>query len=173
MRTSKKNRANQKRLTLKSIEPLLQERAYQYALRLLASRDYTTLKLREKLRARAFPDAVAESVVTRLAMEGWVNDRRFAERVAEAALSTQRFFGPRLKLELRRRGVAADLIEDVLGQIRGEYDEVEGVRSLLEKRFPGFSFSASDDREKHRVIGFLQRRGFGFSAIMKVLRQQI
>lgn len=148
------------------------ERAYQYALKLLAARDYTTLKLREKLSAKECSGEVAEDVVTRLITEGWVNDRRFAERFAESAISTQRFFGPRLKLEMRKRGVPGDLIDEILGRMRGEHDEGEGARSLLEKRFPVFSFSAADDREKRRVIAFLQRRGFGFSAIMKAMREQ-
>ena len=158
-------------MILKSSEPLSLERAYQYALKLLAARDYTSAKLRDKLRAREYPETVAENVVARLAMEGWVDDLRFAERFAEAALSTQRFFGPRLKLEMRRRGISADLTDDVLGRIRGEHDEVEGARSLLEKRFPSFSFSAAADREKRRVIAFLQRRGFGYSSIMKALHE--
>ena len=115
---------------MKSSEPLSLERAYQYALKLLAARDYTAAKLREKLRARDCPETIAESVVTRLAMEGWINDRRFAERFAESALATSRFFGPRLKLEMRRRGISADLIDEVLGRVRGEHDEGEGARSV-------------------------------------------
>ena len=158
---------------MKSFEPLTLERAYQYALKLLATRDYTTTKLREKLRSRNCPETIAESVVIRLAMEGWINDRRFAERFAESALATLRFFGPRLKLEMRRRGISADLIDEVLGMFCGEHDEGEGARLLLEKRFPGFSFSDTTDGEKQRVIAFLQRRGFGFSVIMKAMREQV
>lgn len=157
---------------MRSIEPLSLERAYQYALKLLAARDYTTLKLMEKLRARECPDAAVESVVTRLAREGWINDRRFAERFAESALSTQRFFGPRLKLEMRRRGLPVDLIEEVLAHLLDEHDEGEGARSVLERRYPGFSFAGANDKEKGRVVGFLQRRGFGLSTIFRVLRDE-
>ena len=149
------------------------ERAYQYALKLLAARDYTTAKLREKLLARDCPETVAENVLTRLTTEGWINDRRFAERFAESALATQRFFGPRLKLEMRRRGISADLMDEVLARIRGEHDEVEGVLMLLAKRYPGFSFSAAADREKRRVIAFMQRRGFGYSTIMQAMRELV
>lgn len=156
---------------MRSIEPLSAERAYQYALKLLSARDYTTQKLSEKLRARQCPDATAESVVTRLTTEGWINDRRFAERFAESALATQRFFGPRLKLEMRRRGIPVDLIDEILGRMREEHDEGDGARSLLEKRFPGFTFSDAAEREKRRVIAFMQRRGFGFSAVMKAMRE--
>ena len=157
---------------MKSIEPLSLEQAYQYSLKLLAARDYTTAKLKGKLRTRECPETAVESVVTRLTMEGWINDRRYAERFAEAALSTQRFCGPRLKLEMRRRGIPVDLVDEILGMMRGEHDEVAGARLLLEKRFTGFSFSDAADREKRRVIAFLQRRGFGYSAIMQAMREQ-
>lgn len=157
---------------MKSIEPLSAEGAYQYALKLLAARDYTTQKLSEKLRARQCPDATAESVVTRLTTEGWINDRRFAERFAESAISTQRFFGPRLKLEMRRRGIPVDLIEEVLAHLLEEHDEGAGVRSVLENRYPDFSFAGANDKEKGRVVGFLQRKGFGLSTIFRVLRDE-
>jgi regulatory protein len=137
-------------------------RAYQYALKLLAARDYTSAMLKTKLCAREFNEADADTVVTRLSTEGWLDDRRFAERFAESALAAGRFFGPRLRMELRRRGVPAELVEDVLGRLQGEHDDQEGARSLLERRFPNFSFTTANDREKRRVITFLQRRGLGF-----------
>jgi len=155
---------------LRNTESSSPERVYQYALKLLAARDYTAAKLRAKLGARAFAEADAETAVTRLTTEGWLNDRRFAERFAEYALSTGRFFGPRLRLEMRRRGVPAELIDDVLVQMRDEHDEGEGAASVLARRYPGFSFKTADDREKRRVVSFLQRRGFGFSAIMRAMR---
>jgi regulatory protein len=44
------------------------------------------------------------------------------------------------------------------------------VRTIVERRFSGFSFSTSSDREKRRTVGFLQRRGFSLSAIFRALR---
>lgn len=158
-------------LKLRNSEQLSQELAYRYALKLLTGRDYTTLKLREKLRAREFPDSVAESAVARLTIEGWVNDRRFAERFAESAVSSQRFFGPRLKMEMRRRGISAELVDEVFVDICEEYDEGEGARTLLEKHFPEFSLADAADKEKRRVIAFLQRRGCSYSTIMKSMRK--
>ena len=155
---------------MKSSEPSSPERAFQDALRLLAARDYTTAKMREKLAARGFNEAAAETAVARLEREGWLNDRRFAERFAETAVACGRFFGPRLRLEMRRRGVPAELIDEVLGRLRQEHDEQDDLRCVMERRFPGFSFFAASDREKRRVIAFLQRRGFGLGAIMKTLK---
>ena len=155
----------------RSSEPSSAEGAYRYAVRLLAARDYTLLKLKRKLLDREFSETDSESAVMRLLAEGWLNDRRFAERFAEAAQASGRFFGPRLRLEMRRRGIPAELINEVVGRIGGEHDEEEGLRSLLERRFPGFSFAAATDRERRRVIGFLQRRGFSSGAIRGVMRE--
>jgi len=156
-------------LKSRSTEPPSPEQAYRYALRLLTGRDYTSLKLKQKLLAREFGETDTEAVLARLTAEGWVNDRRFAERFAEAAVGSGRFFGPRLRLEMRRRGIPPDLIAEVVGQMRGEHDEGEQLRSLLERRYPGFAFADATDRERRRVIGFLQRRGFSVAAIRGVM----
>lgn len=157
---------------MKNSEPSSPERAFQDALKLLAARDYTTAKMREKLARRGLDEVAVEEAVIRLENQGWLNDRRFAERFAETAVSGGRFFGPRLRLEMRRRGVPAQFVDDVLRHVCQEHDEQSDLRMVMERRFPDFSFSAASDREKRRVITFLQRRGFGLSAIMKALKAE-
>jgi regulatory protein len=146
------------------------EQAYHCALRLLTGRDYTALKLGQKLRAREFSEEDVEAVVMRLTAEGWLDDRRFAERFAESAVGNGRFFGPRLRLEMRRRGVPAELVAEVVGRMQVEHDEGEEMRSVLERRYPGFAFADAPDREKRRVIAFLQRRGFSVGSIRDAMR---
>jgi regulatory protein len=158
------------RLPLRSSEPSSPERAYLYALRILNARDYTVARLREKLHGRGFDDADVEAVLGRMVSEGWVDDRRFAERFAESAVASGRYYGPRLRQEMRRRGVQPELVSEVLGRILLERDEAEEVRAIVERRFSGFSFSTASDREKCRTIGFLQRRGFSLSAVLRALR---
>ena len=146
------------------------EAAWQYALRLLTARDYTAARLREKLRSRQFAAADVDVTIARLEAERLLDDRRFAERFATSALESGRFFGPRLKMEMRRRGLAAGLVDAVLGELLAEYDEGENLAAVLERRFPGFDAAKADDREKRRVVGFLQRRGFGLGEIFKALK---
>jgi regulatory protein len=155
---------------LKNSDPSSPERAYQYALRLLTARDYTEARLREKLCGREFGESDVEAALGRMVSEGWVNDRRFAERFAESALASGRYYGPRLRQEMRRRGLPPELVSEVLGRSMEERDECQDVREVIERRFSGFLFATASDREKRRAIGFLQRRGFGFSAIMQILR---
>jgi regulatory protein len=158
------------RLLLKSSEPSSPERAYLYALRLLTARDYTVARLREKLRGLDFDETDVEAALGRMMSEGWVDDRRFAERFAESALASGRYYGPRLRQEMRRRGLQPELVSEVLGRVFVERDEVEEVRTIVERRFSDFSFSSASDREKRRTVGFFQRRGFSLSAIFRALR---
>jgi regulatory protein len=155
---------------VKSPESSSPERAYLSALRLLNARDYTVARLREKLANRGFDETHLETAVGQLVAEGWLNDLRFAARFTESALSSGRYYGPRLRQEMLRRGLPRELVSEVLGRIQGEYDEAGQVCMTLERRFSGFSFFSASDKEKRRVVGFLQRKGFSLSAIMTVLR---
>jgi len=157
-------------LRSKNFEPSSPERAWQYALRLLAARDYTAARMKEKLRSREFTEADLDEAVARLEAENWINDRRYAERFAESALASGRFVGTRLKMEMRRRGIPEELAGEVIGRLSEEYDECKEVQSVLERRFPRFSYVEADDKSKRRVIGFLQRKGHRFSAIMQAMK---
>lgn len=154
----------------RSTKPLTAESVYPYALRLLAGRDYSLAKMRVKILAQGVAEDDAETVLARLQREGWLNDRRYAERFAEAALSNGRFFGPRLKMEMRRRGLESELVDDVLSALQEDFDEAAELEAIVQRRYPDFSFSNAPDRDKRRIIGYLQRRGFGLSTILKVLR---
>ena len=73
-------------------------------------------------------------------------------------------------MEMRRRGFDADVVDEALAPLLAESDEVSEARSVVARRYPGFCYAEASDRDKRRVVGFLQRRGFGFSAIMQALR---
>ncbi|NTV50109.1 MAG: regulatory protein RecX [Geobacteraceae bacterium] len=154
----------------KNTKPLTPDQVYPYALRLLTGRDYSTARISQKLSAREVSWQDIDTVITRLQREGWLNDQRYAERFADSALSSGRFYGARLRMEMRRRGFTAEVVGETLAHLLAERDEVSEVRSAAERRYPGFSYSTASERDKRRVIGFLQRRGFGFSAIMRALR---
>ncbi|MFZ2950137.1 MAG: regulatory protein RecX [Desulfuromonadaceae bacterium] len=156
----------------KNTEPLSFDRAYQYALRLLTGRDYSSARIRQKLAGREIAGSDLDAVILRLQTEGWLDDTRYAARFAESALSSGRYYGPRLRLEMRRRGFTPDVVNEALAPLLAESDEISEVRSAAERRYPGFCYSAASDRDKRRVVGFLQRRGFGLSAIMRALRTE-
>lgn len=140
------------------------------AYRLLTRRDHSTVELRRKLLQRGFQDETVQALLERLTESGFLNDRRFAERWVEAALTSGRGFGPRLRMELQRRGIACELAAEVAARAAAEIDEHEALRELVARKMPTFDPLTASDRERRRIFGFLQRRGFSTAAIISLLR---
>jgi regulatory protein len=145
-------------------------RALDCALRALARRDHSVAELERKLRERKFSETAAAAVMARLKESGYLDDRRFAERWAEAAVRNGRGYGVRLRQDLARRGVSRDIIDEVLAGIASSCGEEAALAALAERRFAGFVPAAASEREKRRVVAYLQRRGFSLSAILGYFR---
>lgn len=145
------------------------ENAVAYALRALARRDHSAAELERKLLRKVSAEATAQ-VMARLLQAGYLDDRRFAEQWAECAVRNGRGYGIRLRLELARRGVARDLIEEVVAGIAVHHGEEETLRSVAAKKFAAFDHRTASEREKRRVLSYLQRKGFSLPAILQYFR---
>lgn len=141
-------------------------------MRLLADRDYSVARLKQKLRAQKFAEADLEEAVSSLETENWISDRRFAERFVESALKSGRYYGFRIKVEMQRRGVPGEIVSEVLDRFLGERNEADDAFSVLMRRFPDFSFPLASDGEKRRALDFLRRRGFTVSAALRAMKAE-
>lgn len=148
------------------------KKALASALRMLSRRDLSIAELSRRLISRGYSDTLAEETVANLSQSGYLNDRRFARLWAEAAIRNGRCFGPRLRLELARQRVPEDIAMEVLASLSAEYDELETLSAILSGKFAGFNLSSATDREKRRVIQYLQRRGFSTAAIFQAFRNR-
>ena len=50
-------------------------------------------------------------------------------------------------------------------------ETAEVLRELVARRYPSYDHQQADDRERRRVIQYLQRRGFTLSDILSVLQE--
>jgi regulatory protein len=144
--------------------------AFDCCLRVLTLRDHSEGELRRKLSGKGFEEPEIEDGIRRVKELGYLDDLRFARSFASSALRNGRGVGPRLKLELARRGVAADIVGRVLGELAEEYSERELLAQMMERRYPGFDAATASDKEKRRIVGYLQRKGFSLSAIFRELK---
>ena len=126
------------------------------AMDLLARREHSYAELLRKLRQRGAAAEMAEVELDRLQEQGLLSDERFCE--AYVYSRSQRGYGPvRLREELRQRGVAERLIDDVLRD--DAWDWAALAQTAFTKRFP--EGPASDLKERARQQRFMQYRGFG------------
>jgi len=163
--------------------PLDPQRAWGYLLDLLARRDYTEAELRERLHRRGLAEADADALLTRLAELGLLNDARFAERWVESRRGSRGRLA--LRTELRRKGVAAELVEQGLEPL-SEAQQRAAATALLERfawryrpapaavgrpaaagpddgdsaRAEAAARRRARDRGRARAFAFLARRGF-------------
>ncbi len=142
----------------------------QQALRLLARREHSRAEMAQKLSATADPEDIA-TVLDQLEQAGLLSDQRMA---AAYLRSHAAHFGlTKLKMNLRAKGVAAEVIEQCLAEgaetADGALAESEEARALQVWRRK-FSQPPSDQRSWAQQARFLQSRGFATDIIRKILK---
>jgi regulatory protein len=139
------------------------------ALRMLTYRDRSRQEIRDKLEQKGISSPVIEKVVTILSDYGYLNDRTFAQRLARNLLETKYWGFSRIGAALRDRGVAPELIQETVSQLKEDHSEEETALQLLKRRFSHFASQEASSKEKRRIIQFLKRRGFSWDTISRVL----
>ncbi len=133
-------------------------RAYLAAVRLLSLRPRSRDEIERALRKKAYEEPVIEAAVERLTVEGLIDDAEFARYWSENRTA----FRPRgtraLRYELRLKGVTNDDMEEALAAV----DEDEAAWAAVERKAESWR-SLPEEEFKQKVLGFLARRGFGYS----------
>ena len=133
------------------------QKAKDAAYRYLSYRARSVAEVRDKLKEKDFTAEVVAEVVADLQRQQLLDDREFARRWVEARLP--RAYGARrLAQDLRHKGVATGVVDEVLAEYAPALDSSERTVALLSKqawRYRGLP----SDKAKRRMLGFLARRG--------------
>ena len=134
------------------------------ALALLAGRDFSRHELAERLRRKGHAAPLVETTVADLVREGWLREERYVEQFV--AQHARRGHGPqRIRMELREKGVAAEVIEQALDAAAAGWRQA--AREARRRKF-GLS-PPGDYRERAKQARFLQYRGFSSEQIRAAL----
>ncbi|HKM39182.1 MAG TPA: regulatory protein RecX [bacterium] len=150
-------------------EPDCINAAKNYALNLLSRRSYSCKEVALRLRRKGFVDHVNKDIIQLMKEYGYIDDVALAKRELDQCLQKKRFGPKRIQLRLRQRGIAPEIIAEVMGSIDTvavyELCFKEAQRKL--KRMPKL-----DTSTKHsRLSSFLFRRGFESDSINQCLRE--
>ncbi len=149
-------------MTLSDADLLVQVR--DVAMRLLARREHSREELRLKLIQRGFEVSSINPVLVELIEQDTLSDARYAQ--ALLSHRSQGGYGPLyIRRELKERGVTPDLIESAFAQADVSWDDV--AKGRYQSRFSNQPVDSFKDWA--RRAAYLQRRGFGKSAIRRVL----
>lgn len=137
-----------------------ENRAYDRALNFLSYRPRSRMEVERYLRGKRVDEEVVADVLLRLEQARYVDDETFAHFWVE----NREQFRPRsrraLRYELRQKGVSNAIIDRVLSSIDDEAAAWRAIEGRL-----GRWADLPSDRFRQKVMGYLSRRGFGYSII--------
>jgi len=120
-------------------------------------------------------DVLIKKVIERMRELGYVDDRVFAawwrDQRTDFKPKGKRF----IALELARKGISREIIEDVLSEEKGEersFDELAGARKVIEKKLVIWSQKPLIEQKK-KMYTFLAQRGFSSDTIRKIIDETI
>ena len=136
--------------------------------RLLKFRMRSEKELRDKLEQKKLPGAIIQQVIGHFKSLKLVDDRLFARQWISSRLKKP--FGPnRIRLELKKKGIDPETAEDAFKEIAGHYNEADVVNALAKYRASKYN-DTDPEKIRQRVYGYLLRRGFNMSTIMKAIK---
>ena len=142
------------------------ESAYRQAVRLLARRPYTEWELRRRFDRSGLTEQEQEAVMGSLRQATLVSDAEFAA----AWLENRMAFRPRgawaLRVELRARGVPAEVIESTLSGFDEHQAALQAARQGARKYE-----HLSPELFRQRLTAYLYRRGFQHPTIEPLVEQ--
>ena len=143
-------------------------RATAASLQFLSYRPRSRQEVRRRLARRGFSEGAVAGAIERLERWHYLDDADFARGWIENRQEHQPRGRRLLKQELREKGVAGEVVEQALEE--AEVDELPAALALARKRLPSLR---GDDpvAQRRRLAGYLQRRGYGWDVVGKVLQQ--
>ena len=139
------------------------EKAKQSAYKYLSYRPRSIAEVERNLRDKKYDEMVISQVVERLQELQLLDDSAFARFWVEQRDTFKPRSAMALRQELMQKGVARDVIDDVLADV----DETAVARKAAATRFNRWQHLPEDEFRK-KMGGFLQRRGFSYGVIKEI-----
>lgn len=148
-------------------QDIIGKRAKKRALHLLERMERTEQQLRQKLTEGGYPPDLVDDAIAYVKSYHYIDDARYAEsyvRLHGDAKSVGK-----LRLELRAKGIDAEIAEQALAGCEETRDERALIRELMEKRH--YDAACADQTQQRRMYAYLLRRGFQSADICRELKQ--
>lgn len=140
-------------------------------LRQLAMGPRTRRQLEDKLRDRGTAPDVVARVLDRMGEVGLVDDEAYAEMFVRSQQETKGLAASALRHELRRKGVADEVVDAALEEVDPEREK-EQARALVERRLRTMR-GLDREVQTRRLAAHLARKGYGPGVAYQVVREAL
>lgn len=104
-------------------------------------------------------DDEARNVLARLMAERFIDDRRFAEAFVRDKLNLSGWGAYKIKISLRTKGVAREIIEEVVSQMIDATNMKERLEDIMQRKLRTLKYSSTYEA-KTKLIRFAASRGY-------------
>jgi len=132
-------------------------------LTLLEQRSHARAELRRKLYQRKFSRPAIDAALDKAQHLGLLDDRRFAELLIEEKLRTARASQRALTADLRKRGVAADVVRETFEAMADQFTPEAALAQALavaRQRHHQWEREADPRQRRLKILRFLAGRGY-------------
>jgi len=147
----------------------LDDKARQYALKLLSYRGRSVRELEERLRRKGFPDHVVSSTMRHLKHTGLLDDKALAEALKREAMSTKFLSQYGARKFMFARGISREIVDSVFSP--DENDDTKNASRLIDKKLRIIE-NLPAEKIKRRLYNLLLRKGYSFETIKSVLKKR-
>jgi regulatory protein len=129
----------------------------------------SSAELASSLEKHEIPIEIANHVIERFTEVELIDDAVYAQQVVDAARRTKGLARSAVKRKLAEKGLDRQIIDQVASEISDE-DELSVAVEVAVKRLGQLAKLAPEVRNR-RLVGFLQRRGFGSGVVFAAIRE--
>ncbi len=143
----------------------LLRKAKHRVLYLLEVKDYSEFLLLKKL-ARTYPKEIAKEACNFAVSRGYVNDEKYAEKLARHLFEVKKVGAFKAKQEFKLAGISPDIFEEIIEPYLEAENAFERLEELVEQKYERY---LTDEKGVRKVRSALLRAGYSYSDINAVL----
>lgn len=134
---------------------------YIRAVDLISRRLRSEKEIRDYAKRKQWTATNTERVIERLKSHGYLNDKVFAEAFVRSRQSTERYSKRRIERDLRQKGIAPNIIEQVLPD---KSSDKNAIIKLVQKK-------ASRYDDVNKLKAYLIRAGFNYDDVNQAINE--
>ena len=148
------------------------KKARRCAIRYLTYRDRSRNEIACYLRGKGISKNALDETLTCLENNDYINDSRFALQFGRSRIENKKVGRILLARELKDKGLEDHIIRGALSTLDKEYNEREIAMNCAKKKIDSSSLN-DIEKERGRLVRFLERKGFASSLIYQLVTQLI
>ena len=148
--------------------------AFILAYKILGLRLRSVFEMEGRLREKGFEEDVISRVIKKLKEQKYLDDEKFAEAWVLDRINLQPRGSFMIKMELKEKGVASEIIEKKLAGLLPFEKELEMAEKLFDKKMKiikAGDAKLSKEKVYQKMANFLRGKGFAGEVVRRVMEK--